>query len=129
MVEVSILPGRERRRKWTTSEKLSIVEESFRAGARVADVARRRGLHPNQLHAWRRQARTGELARSADGCRFLSVAVTSDETTTAAAAASRESDAGSIEIVLRNGRILRVSQHVGLTDTVRLADALDSGPR
>ncbi len=62
-------------------EKLSIVEESCSSGARVADVARRRGLHPNQVHAWRRQARMGELMRSAGSSGFLSVAVTPEDAT------------------------------------------------
>jgi transposase len=96
--EVSILPGPERRRKWTVAEKLSIVEESCLSGARVTDVARRRGLHPNQVHQWRRQARMGELVRSAGSSGFLSVAVTPEDTTSAAAAVTPEGQAGLIEI-------------------------------
>jgi transposase len=122
MSDVSILPGRERRRKWTVDEKLSIVDESWTSGARVADVARRHGLHPNQVHTWRQQARTGRLAKHA--AQFLSVAIAEEATTTAAANAA--APAGLIEIVLRNGRIVRVSEHIGLAHLVRLADALDS---
>jgi len=33
MTTATILIGRERRRRWTTSEKLRIVEESFAPGA------------------------------------------------------------------------------------------------
>jgi Transposase len=47
------------RRRWSTIEKLRIVEESQAASASVVDVARRNDLHPNLLTAWRRQARTG----------------------------------------------------------------------
>ena len=48
------------------AEKARIVEESLAAGASVAEVARRHDVHPNLLHAWRRQARTGTLARGHD---------------------------------------------------------------
>jgi transposase len=124
MSEVSILPGRERRRKWTDDEKLSIVEESDSSGIRVADVARRHGLHPNQLHGWRRRARTGELGKTGARSNFVSVAVTPDDTAAAIAPAGRT---GLIEFVLRNGTILRVSEHFGLAHLVQLAVALDGG--
>jgi transposase len=57
MSTVAVLTGPERRRRWTSAEKRRIVEESFAAGASVADVARRHDVHPNLLHGWRRQAR------------------------------------------------------------------------
>jgi transposase len=53
MTTGTVLVGRERRRRWTTSEKLRLVEESFAPGASVAEVARRHEVHPNQLHGWR----------------------------------------------------------------------------
>lgn len=120
MVEVSVLPGRERRRKWSAAEKLRIAEESYAVGARVAEVARRHGLHPNQLHLWRRQARAGCLPTLPGTPRFAAVAV-------AAAADAGAGAAGLVEIVLRNGRILRV--HLGLAQIARLADALEGSVR
>jgi transposase len=57
MSAVTVLPGPERRRRWTSAEKARIVEESLAADARVAEVARRHDIHPNLLHLWRRQAR------------------------------------------------------------------------
>jgi transposase len=59
MTTVSVLSGRERRRRWASEEKQRIVEESLAAGACIAAVARRHDVHPNLLHLWRRQARTG----------------------------------------------------------------------
>jgi transposase-like protein len=41
---------------------LRLVEESLTAGVSVAEFARQRNIHPNLIHAWRRQARTGALA-------------------------------------------------------------------
>ena len=59
---VTVLSGPERRRRWTTAEKLRIVQESRAHEAVVSEIARRHDVHPNQLHSWRRQARTGVLA-------------------------------------------------------------------
>ena len=47
---VTVLPGPERRRRWTTAEKLRIVEESETAEMPIVEVARRHDIHPNQLH-------------------------------------------------------------------------------
>ena len=45
------------RRHWTTQEKSRIVSESYAPGASMRAVARRHGLHRNQLDRWRRQFR------------------------------------------------------------------------
>src|SRR6266852_473034 len=66
MTTATVLSGPERRRRWTAAEKLRIVEESLAAEASVAEVARRHDVHPNLLHAWRRQARPGMLVRGHD---------------------------------------------------------------
>ena len=42
---VEILTGSERRRNYTPAEKVRIVEEAFRPGVIVKDVARRLGIH------------------------------------------------------------------------------------
>ena len=62
MSTVTVLCGPERRRRWSPAEKARIVEESLAPEAHVAEVARRHDIHPNLLHLWRRQARTGALA-------------------------------------------------------------------
>jgi transposase len=61
MTTTTVLAGPERRRRWTTTEKLQLVEESLAAGVSVAEFARQRDIHPNLIHAWRHQARTGAL--------------------------------------------------------------------
>jgi len=118
-MEVSVLPGRERRRKWSVEEKLRIVEETGTPGARIADVARRHGLHPNQLHAWRRKMRAGHPPAPGREPRFMAVSVVAD----ARAGVGREL----IEIVLRNGRMLRV--RLDLAQVTHLADALEGAGR
>jgi transposase len=55
-----VIAGLERRRRWSWQEKLKIVAESCADGAIVSRVAKRHGLRPQQLFAWRRQARDDE---------------------------------------------------------------------
>jgi transposase len=54
------------RRSWSDAVKARIVVESFAAGVRVVDVARRHGVAPQQVTTWRRQARRGTLALPAE---------------------------------------------------------------
>jgi transposase len=83
MSAVTVLPGPERRRRWTSAEKARIVEESLAGDASVAEVARRHDIHPNLLHLWRHQARlAGAAPRSdvaASGVEFAAVALAPDE--------------------------------------------------
>ena len=61
-------------RKWPEEVKARIVAESFRAGVRVVDVARRHGVIAHQLSDWRRQARQGLLALPEDAAEGLEAA-------------------------------------------------------
>jgi transposase len=54
---VEILTGPGRRRRWSAEEKARIVAETLEPGARVAEVARRWQLCPQQVFGWRREAR------------------------------------------------------------------------
>lgn len=56
-----VLIGPERRRRRTPAEKLAIVAETQEPGVTVSLVARRHGIAPNQLFAWRRLALQGAL--------------------------------------------------------------------
>jgi transposase len=67
MSTMTVLSGPERRRRWTLAEKERIVGESLAPEANVSEVARRHDIHPNLLHVWRRQARTGSLAPGGRG--------------------------------------------------------------
>ena len=126
MSTVTVLSGPERRRRWTAAEKLRIVEESLSGEANVAEVARRHDVHPNLLHLWRRQARTGARSVAADdGSRFVPVTVATGNS--AAAVTTCGGGLGLvIEVVLRNGRMLRVPEGVAPARAVALADALEA---
>ena len=55
------------RRRWSASEKLRIVEESFDAGETDSSTARRKGVAPNLLYRWRKlMSEGGALAVSRD---------------------------------------------------------------
>ena len=127
MTSVTVLSGRERRRRWTASEKLRIVAESLSAGLSVAEFARRHDVHPNMVHSWRRQARMGELSVAPDGeARFVPVAVAVADGSGVAAPTENDKRLGStIEVVLRNGRVLRLLEEVAARRVAQLADALD----
>ena len=59
--KAEVLRGPERRRSWSTAEKLLIVQETFEADVTVSLVARRHGVAPNQLFRWRKLAAQGAL--------------------------------------------------------------------
>ena len=53
---IELITGTGRRRRWPCDDKARIVEESLKPDATVSEVARRNGLSPQQLFAWRRAA-------------------------------------------------------------------------
>ena len=57
----------ERRRRWKLAEKRQLVAEALEPGASVSEVAKRHGLHPSQLFAWKKQLRDGGLSDEAIG--------------------------------------------------------------
>ena len=51
---IELITGTARRRRWTTEQKLRIIEVSCQPGESVSSVARRHGVAPNLLYRWRR---------------------------------------------------------------------------
>jgi transposase len=58
---IEVFTGAGRRRSWSAGEKAAIVAASYGADETVCAVARRHGLTPQQLFAWRRFARRSAL--------------------------------------------------------------------
>jgi transposase len=54
-----VITGAARRRRWSTEQKLRIIEESFAPAETVSSVARRTGMAPNLLFRWRRLLNEG----------------------------------------------------------------------
>ena len=57
----------ERRRRWSASEKLAMVRETYEPGMTVSLVARRHGVNPNQVFHWRKLERVGALTAVSAG--------------------------------------------------------------
>lgn len=132
---VTVLSGPERRRRWTTAEKLRIVEECLAAEASIVEIARRHDVHPNQLHGWRRQARLGLLdngvaAVEQTECRIVPIAVTPDRGDVSGEPKEAVCERPPlVELVLRNGRLLRMPEGVTPARAAALADALEGSGR
>jgi len=54
---IEVFTGAGRRRNWSAEDKAVIIAESYSSDDTVCAVARRHGLTPAQLFAWRRAAR------------------------------------------------------------------------
>ncbi|KKC32573.1 transposase [Devosia psychrophila] len=64
---VEVITSVQRRRRWSVAEKVSLVEEAMQPGMGVSYVARRAGISPSQLFAWkRRMLEGGHAAVEAD---------------------------------------------------------------
>ena len=92
MSEMEIITDGGRRRRWSATEKLRIVEETLYDRDSVSAVARRNGVAPNLLYRWRRLMLEGG-----------SVAVTGDDSVTSNKAV-REMEARVREIERQLGR-------------------------
>ncbi len=76
---LEVLVGGPRRRSYTDAEKGRVVAETLRPGVAGAVVARRYGIHPQLLYAWRRQARDGVLALPAEASPLFAEVVAAAE--------------------------------------------------
>jgi transposase len=62
---LEVISGAGRRRSFSDDFKARVVEETLAPGAVVSRVARRRGLTPQQVFTWRRQAREASSGEGA----------------------------------------------------------------
>jgi transposase len=70
---LEVITGALGRRRWSAEAKARIVAESLAPGVVTSEVARRHELRPQQLFAWRHQARQGRLALPAAELSFVPV--------------------------------------------------------
>jgi transposase len=143
--QVEVISGRERRRAWTTEQKLQIVAESLEAGASPIAVARRHGIGSGLLYTWRQQMVRGELGavvpQPTPGFACVEIVPTPASTEMPAAgepegeiapsaegsrlAILGQSD-GRIEIVLTSGVVVRVGAAVDQGALCRVLAALSA---
>ena len=124
---MEIITGVERRRHWRTEDKLRIVAEAERPGARFVDVARRHEVSRGLLWQWRDQARRGVLVAEPASV-FVPVQVTADSPPPRleppAGPSAAAGDAGRIEIMLPDGTVVRVGEDIGAAALRRVLAAL-----
>ena len=87
-----------RKRRWTSSEKVSIVREGLQPGAKAVEVMRRHGISSSLFYTWRKQALT------APSTGFVPVQIAHPP----AAAKDATPPASRIEILTRGGTTLRI---------------------
>ncbi|MBX6745864.1 MAG: transposase [Acetobacteraceae bacterium] len=132
MERVEIITCGEGRRIYSPGEKARLLAEAAEPGARVLEVAQRHGVSPSLLHRWRREAEgrpARKMARrAAQPASFvpLLLATANPATPPVTGPAASEAADVPIEVVLRNGRMLRVGAGADAAAVARLAAALEA---
>ncbi len=72
MVHMTVISGRERRRRWSAGQREEIVLASFAPGAVVAEVARQFDVSTSLIYKWRREAQQ-------PGAMFMPAVMAEDE--------------------------------------------------
>ena len=120
---LEVIAGPTGRRTWPDEVKARIVLESFESGTRVVDVARRHGIAPQQLTAWRRLARQGKLALPVDEGAEQTFAALMIEDESEAPRATVSEGAAPVEIEM-DGVIVRLAGDAPATRVAEIAAAL-----
>ena len=89
---LEVINGDVGRRKWPAERKGEIVAESMQPGVVVSEVARRHNLTPQQLFAWRHDAKQGRLALPEEAMSFVPVVAAADETVSSRPASGDATD-------------------------------------
>jgi transposase len=131
VMRVEIITRGEARRAYTPDERARILTEAATPGARVLLVAQRYGISPSLVYRWRREA-AGRPARQAPPRvpRLVPLLVDAGDTRQDAvvppSAPMQGAETDRIEVVLRNGRLLRVGSGTDAAVVARLAAALEA---
>ncbi len=116
MVEVG------RRRRWSEDEKLRIVMESLDGARRGSATARRYGISPSLLFAWRRTLGVERSGPSGRRPGFVPAMVVPDKDAVRGPSSSMR---GRMVIVVGNGRRLIVDADVDATALARVIAVLE----
>ena len=100
------------RRRWTEDDARTVLAAQDASGLSVAAFAAREGLEPQRVYTWRR--RLGRSAEATPAPAFIEVR----------RAAEREF----VEVLLRCGRAVRVTESIDPSVLRRLVDALEQDP-
>jgi transposase len=111
-----------RRRRWSASEKLRIVEESYSAPRQGSATARRHGISNQLLNLWRKAAREGRLGIGpVNG--FVPALVVPEVTSDIGRAAAGGSR---MEVISTNGRRVIFDRDVDVEVLVRVVHRLEA---
>ena len=97
------------RRRWTSGDARAALSALSASGLSVAAFAAREGLDAQRLYRWRRQLAALDHAPQPAPA-FVEIRQGSDEP---------------VEVVLRNGRVLRVSERIAAASLERLVLVLE----
>ena len=131
VTRVEIVTCGEARREYTPDERARVMTEAAQPGARVLLVAQRFGISPSLVYRWRREA-AGRPARQAlpRTPRFVPLLVddggTQQDPVVPPSALVPDAGTDRVEVVLRNGRLLRVGVGMDAAVVARLATALEA---
>ncbi|MGX5832485.1 IS66-like element accessory protein TnpA [Mesorhizobium sp. 43Arga] len=70
-----VINGAGGRRHWSVDDKARIIAETLEPNAIISEVARRYGLRPQQVFAWRREARKQAASVQQDSPAFVPAVV------------------------------------------------------
>ncbi|MER8575507.1 transposase [Mesorhizobium sp. M1409] len=108
-----VINGAGGRRHWSRDDKARIVAETLEPNAIISEVARRYGLRPQQVFAWRREARKQAASVQQESPAFVPAVVTPPEPAPTRSAQPRKRkatrDAGLIELEI-DGIAMRVGR-------------------
>ncbi|WP_376967650.1 transposase (plasmid) [Azospirillum sp. A26] len=130
---IEVITGTGGRRTYSPEEKIRLVGEAHGGRGAVAAVARRHGVCTSLISRWRRQLENEEL--SAEAPDFVPVHVLAAApaglpsavmTSPTSEPAPVERRAALVEVVLSNGRVLRVAEDIAPAMLRRLVGALDT---
>jgi transposase len=131
-MRVEVLGGVERRRRWSSDEKMRLVEETLVPGAKISEVARRNGISASLLFTWRRQSRAVEAPAVP---RFAAVQIAGPVAVAEPARPPSDgpplprpatsSRGGLIEISLGGGKRVRVDASFDAAALARVLDVLE----
>ncbi|MBF0851656.1 transposase [Gluconobacter sp. R75690] len=123
------------RKTWTPEESLALLIDARQSGMSLDRYAKMNGLTSSVLYRWQKQFADQIAECPADPLarqpKFASVKIEEIPSTPQTRASplvskDRQNPKAHIEIVLRNGRILRVTPPIDFDVMTRLADALEA---
>ncbi len=107
-----VINGAGGRRHWSMDDKARIIEETLEPKSIISEVARRYGLRPQQVFAWRREARKQAASAQQESPTFVPAVVTPPEPAPMRPAPRKRKvarDAGVIELEIE-GVAMRVGR-------------------